>query len=630
MVLLRLNAISVSFGAKPLLEGADLALNTRERVAIVGRNGSGKSTLLKIMNGEIKADSGELVRSHGIKVSRLPQEVPEQLRGDVYSLVAGGFGESGDLLKKYRLVSESENISGRMAELEQLQARIDAVDGWQIDQKIAATLSRVGLEPAMRLEDLSGGLKRRALLARALVTDPDILLLDEPTNHLDVQSIEWLEEYLLSLSASLVFITHDRSFLRRLATRIVELDRSVLSDWPGDYDAYLRGKQASLESEQTHFALQDKKLAQEEAWIRQGIKARRTRNEGRARALQRLRREHAERRKQPDKVRMQAQEAKGSGKIVLEAENVSVELADKAVIRNLNCTVLRGDKVGIIGPNGAGKSTLLRVLLGELPPSSGTIRMGTGVKLAYYDQLRATLNPELTALENVNGGSDKVCVNGRDRHIISYMQDFLFTPDRARAPIHALSGGERNRLLLARIFVKPSNLLVLDEPSNDLDIETLELLEEILSDYKGTILLISHDREFLDNIVTDSLVFEGEGQVNAYVGGYSDYLNQKPAPPNLLATDKKTGKTHSGKTGRVKNSTKLSYKDQRELELLPKKIEELEERQSRVHELMSRQDFYKKSPAEMLSAKKLLQELDTELESCFHRWEELEARKNAK
>ncbi|MCB1753942.1 MAG: ATP-binding cassette domain-containing protein [Gammaproteobacteria bacterium] len=627
MALLRLSATSISFGDKPVLDQVDLTVAPLERIALVGRNGTGKSTLLKVIAGEITADAGEIIRTQGLKISRLEQEVPQSLSGDIYTVVAHGLGETGELLSQYKLVSESANAAERLKELESLQSRIDSSNGWQLAQKISETLSRMQLDPTGRVDTLSGGMKRRVLLARALVGEPDILLLDEPTNHLDVPAIEWLEDYLLTTRAALIFITHDRSFLRKLATRIIELDRGTLSDWPGDYEAYLRGKQALLEAEQTRHALQDKKLAQEESWIRQGIKARRTRNEGRVRALKQLRREHAERRQQMGKARMQAQLASTSGKIVLEAEHLSYSIDGKTIIRDFSTTILRGDKIGIIGPNGVGKSTLIRLLLGDLKPDSGSVQLGTGLQIAYFDQLRSSLNPQQTALENVGGGSDTVTINGKSRHIISYMQDFLFAPARARAPIHALSGGERNRLLLAKIFVQPSNLLVLDEPTNDLDVETLELLEEILSEYQGTVLLVSHDREFLDNIVTDSLVFEGDGKVEAYVGGYSDWLRQKPSEDTPLV-EKKAPSTPVDRPATKSSGNKLSYKLQRELEQLPKKIEMLEARQTELHEIMSSPDFYQQSPEQSAALQSELAEIERELEAGFLRWEELESTAN--
>ena len=632
MALLRLNSLSIAFGDKPVLDKIDLAIDANERIALVGRNGMGKSTLLKIIAGEINADSGEIVRNQGLTVARLEQEVPDSLDGSIYSVVAGGLGEAGQWLADYQRLSAAEDAAERLSELENLQGSIDAADAWPMAQKISETLSRMQLEPSVQVDTLSGGMKRRVLLARALVSDPDILLLDEPTNHLDVPAIEWLEDHLPTIRASLVFITHDRSFLRKLATRIIELDRGLLTDWPGDYGAYLRGKEAALAAEETANALQDKKLAQEEAWIRQGIKARRTRNEGRVRALKKLRREHAERRKQMGKARMQAQAASASGKVIAEVDNLNYSIGGKNLVQNFSTTILRGDKVGLIGPNGVGKSTLIRLLLGNLEADSGKIELGTNLEIGYFDQLRSALDPAKTALDNVSGGSDTVTVNGQSRHIISYMQDFLFAPERARAPIHALSGGERNRLMLARLFARPSNLLVLDEPTNDLDVETLELLEEILADYKGTVLLVSHDREFLDNIVTDSLVFEGNGKISQWVGGYSDWIDQRPDPAVAIPPKKPNTSSELKNPAPTKNKParkKLSYKEQRELEQLPQTIEKLEARQNTLHDDMASADFYKKSPEEIEAARSELKEIEQQLEQSFERWEALEELKDS-
>lgn len=623
MALLRLNSVSISFGDKPILDQIDLAIEPLERIALVGRNGAGKSTLLKIIANEINADNGEIIRSQGLTVARLEQEVPVSLTGDIYSIVASGLGKAGELLSKYKQISESPNAAELLDELGELQTQIDALDAWGLGQKVSETLSRMNLNPETDINTLSGGMTRRVLLAKSLVSSPDILLLDEPTNHLDVPAIEWLEEYLLNSRTCLIFITHDRSFLRKLATRIIELDRGYLTDWPGNYTAYLEGKQAALEVEETQNALKDKKLAQEETWIRQGIKARRTRNEGRVRALKQLRREHADRRKQAGTAKMHAQAADKSGKVIVEAKNVNYSIDGTPLIKDFSATILRGDKVGVIGPNGAGKSTLLRLLLGDLEVDSGDIKLGTNLEIAYFDQLRNALNTDLTALENVGGGSDTVIVNGQPRHIISYMQDFLFAPERARAPIHALSGGERNRLLLAKLFVKPSNLLILDEPTNDLDVETLELLEEILTGYKGTVLIVSHDREFLDNIVTDSLVFEGHAQVKNYIGGYSDWLVQRPAPALEKPSKKDTNKTAPA-AKKANPTKKLSFKEQHELEKLPKQIEALEIKQKTLHDDMSSPDFYQKSPSEVNQTTDELASVNAQLETCFERWEYLE------
>ncbi len=627
MALLRLNSTCISFGDKPILDKVDLAINPLERIALVGRNGTGKSTLLKIIANEMLTDSGEVTRKQGLKVVRLEQEVPTFLNDDIYSVVASGLSHIGEILAKYKNVSEAVDAGERLDELGKLQTQIDAVDGWQLGQRVSEILSRMQLDPNANVNALSGGMKRRVLLAKALVVDPDILLLDEPTNHLDVPAIEWLEEYLLTARVSLVFVTHDRSFLRKLATRIIELDRGALTDWPGNYETYLKGKQVALDTEKQQYALQDKKLAQEETWIRQGIKARRTRNEGRVRALKKLRQEHAQRREQMGKARMNSQVANNSGKIVFEATGVNHAFGETTIVKDFKVTILRGDKIGIIGPNGVGKSTLINLLLGKIHPHSGQIHVGTSLKIAYFDQLRTALNPELTAMENVGQGSDTVIINQKPRHIISYMQDFLFAPERARAPIHALSGGEKNRLLLAKMFVQPSNLLILDEPTNDLDVETLELLEEILMDYKGTVLLVSHDREFLDNIVTDTLVFEDSGRVKSYVGGYSDWLKHMQ---NQLPTTQSTLKPKKSLANKPISPTKkkLSYKLQRELDLLPKEIESLEKEQSDLLALMASPDFFRNASDEVKKITDALESKENILDTAYARWEELEALAN--
>ncbi|HBR98714.1 MAG TPA: ABC transporter ATP-binding protein [Gammaproteobacteria bacterium] len=627
MALLRLNAVSISFGDKPVLDQINLAISAGERIALVGRNGMGKSTLLKILAGEIKADSGEIVQQQGLTVTRLEQEVPDTLQGSVYHVVASGLGQAGQWLARYRDLAQSDDATAALPEMETLQARIEAEDAWHLDQKVGEILSKMQLDASIAMDTLSGGMKRRVLLARALVSDPDLLLLDEPTNHLDMDAIDWLETFLPTARASLVFITHDRAFLRKLATRIVEIDRGQVSDWPGDYAAYLRGKEAALAAEQTRQALQDKKLAQEETWIRQGIKARRTRNEGRVRALKKLRQEHAARRQQVGKARITAQMAENSGKVVLEADQLHYRIDDKVIVKDFSTLVLRGDKIGLLGPNGVGKSTLIRLLLGQLQPTSGTVDAGTHQQIAYFDQLRDALNPNKTALENVVDGADTLVQNGKSRHVISYLQDFLFAPERARAPIHALSGGERNRLLLARIFARPSNVLVLDEPTNDLDVETLELLEELLTDYAGTLLLVSHDREFLDNIVTSCFVFDGDGAISQWVGGYSDWLRQRPdpAPAKPAIAPENRASTTAKAPSPAAPRKKLSYKDQRELDALPKTIEDLESQQSALHAQMADSDFFKQSPEAIQAAQTTLQTVTEALEQAYVRWETLEA-----
>lgn len=626
MALLRLQNIHLSYGVPPLFEGVDFSIDAGERVALVGRNGEGKSTLMKIIAGNVKPDDGEIIAQQGLNITRLEQDVPRDLTGSVFDIVAAGLGDMGDLIAQYHHVLLELEQPGAMERLEKLQSKIEDADGWSMEQRVSTTLARLQLPEDAEMSALSGGLKRRVLLARALVSEPDILLLDEPSNHLDVASIEWLESFLLGANLTLIFVTHDRAFLRKLATRIVEIDRGRISSWPGNYDAYLRGKQAALEAEAKQHAEFDKKLAQEEVWIRQGIKARRTRNEGRVRALKKMRDERSQRRNRSGTASMQINSADRSGKIVIEAENLCYSFGEKPVFRGLNTTIMRGDKVGIIGPNGVGKSTLINVLLGKLQPDSGKLKLGTNIEIAYFDQLRESLNPEQTAQDNVAGGSDTISINGQSKHVISYLQDFLFSPARARAPITKLSGGEKNRLLLAKLFARPANLLVLDEPTNDLDVETLELLEDLLTGFGGTILLVSHDREFLDNVVTSSLVYEGEARVYEYVGGYEDWLRQRPS---ATIERERRGEKLSSKADAVTKKPeirkKLSYKDQRELDSLPATIEQLEGQLSALHDLIGGADFYQRPPQEVTEKQESLANLELELAEAYERWEQLEA-----
>lgn len=529
MALLSLKSITVSYGGPNLLDNVDFQLDKGERVCLVGRNGAGKSTLMKLIAGDIKADSGEIL-DQGLTIARLEQEVPVGTDGTVFDVVATGLGDIAPLLIAYhQVIHELETDSSEvvLARLEKAQQALEAADGWSVEQRVEAVISRLSLNPDSAFSALSGGMKRRVLLAKALVTEPDILLLDEPTNHLDIASITWLEDFLKSYGGTLLFITHDRAFLQSLATRIVQLDRGVLTSFPGNYQHYLKRREQLLAEEEQQNALFDKKLAQEEAWIRQGIKARRTRNEGRVRALQQLRRERSQRREKQGNVKMALQEAQRSGKLVLEAESVSQSYDGKRLFEDFTTLVQRGDRIGIIGPNGCGKSTLLSILLGKAQPQSGEVKLGTNLEVAYFDQLRGQLDEESTVVDNVGQGSDHVEVNGSRKHIMGYLQDFLFTPQRARTPVKALSGGERNRLLLAKLFTQPANLLVMDEPTNDLDAETLDLLEDVLMNYQGTLLLVSHDRTFINNVVTTTIVFDGDGQLREYVGGYDDWLAQR-------------------------------------------------------------------------------------------------------
>jgi ATP-binding cassette subfamily F protein uup len=626
MSLVTLQQVEVGYGGPALLNKVDFAIEPGERICIIGRNGVGKSTLLKVVNREIIPDDGSLRFQEGVKVAKLTQEVPSDTKGTIFQVVSSGLGHVGELLLEFRqLITNADEAS--MEKMARVQQKIEAEDGWAMDQRVQSVINRLGLDADIEFEALSGGMKRRVLLAQALVEQPDVLLLDEPTNHLDIESIEWLEGFLKAYKGSILFITHDRRFLKSLATRIVEIDRGQLTSWPGDYDNYLRRKEERLAAEEKQNSEFDKKLAQEEVWIRQGIKARRTRNEGRVRRLEAARKEHSERRKLIGNVDMKAQQAELSGKKVIEATDISMRYQGRQLIDNFSTLIMRGDKVGIIGPNGCGKSTLIKILLGNLSPDQGTVKLGTKLDIAYFDQHRAQLDETKSAMDNVSEGKDMMMINGKERHVISYMQDFLFTPERARAPITALSGGERNRLLLAKILAKPANLLILDEPTNDLDIETLELLEDMLENYTGTMLLVSHDRDFINNVVTSSIVFEGEGKVNEYVGGYDDWLRQRKAkePKKSASQSSDKAKQTSEKTRR--KTAKLSYKDQRELDQLPAKIAELEQKIEQVQNTMAEPDFYQQDHEKVASVSAELDSYESGLEQLFERWEELEAMK---
>ena len=633
MPLLRLDGVSLAYGHLPLLAQVDLQIEPGERVCLVGRNGAGKSTLLRVVTGAALPDEGDIWCHDTLRIAHLEQEVPPDTKETIYEMVAAGLGELGELLTEYHQVTHEAGTRERpsLQRMAKLQARIDALGGWNISQKVETVLTRLGLPADQCLASCSGGIRRQTMLARALVSEPDLLLLDEPTNHLDITAITWLENFLLAYRGALIFITHDRMFLKHLATRIIELDRGKLSSFPGDFDAYLSKKEELLEIETRAAANFDKKLAEEEAWIRQGIKARRTRNEGRVRVLQAMRRERSQRLELPGQVRFGLDAGVLSGKLVVDLRRVSFGYGDNVIIRGLSTTILRGDRIGVIGANGCGKSTLLKLILGEIAPTSGEVVMGTRLKLAYFDQHRRELNPDKTVRENMTHGSDYVAVQGRSRHVIGYLRDFLFPPQRIDSPVHALSGGERNRLLLAKIFAQSANMLVLDEPTNDLDVETLELLEDLLADYQGTLLLVSHDRTFLDNVVTSTLVFEGEGKVGEYAGGYEDWKLQraaaplkdvpKPSAPSLVAA------AVAEKTNN--RNRKLSYKERRELEALPGKIEALEVEQSELHRLMGDGDFYRQPGAKITAAMERLQALNNDLEACYTRWEALEAQARA-
>ncbi|MFQ6759627.1 MAG: ATP-binding cassette domain-containing protein [Deltaproteobacteria bacterium] len=627
MATITLKDIALSFGGLPLLNGIDLQIEPGERVCLVGRNGEGKSSLMKILSGEIEPDRGEITRQKGLRVARLTQEVPVGTTGTVYEVVAAGLGEMFGLLARYHAVShllQTDHSETVLAELEEAQHALDAANGWQAQQRVETVLSRLQLPADQEFTSLSGGLKRRVLLARSLVSEPDLLLLDEPTNHLDIEAINWLEEFLLSFSSTLLFVTHDRMLLQKIATRIVELDRGRLTSWPGNFATYLQRKQDALDAEASQSHKFDKKLAQEEAWIRQGIKARRTRNEGRVRALLDLRKERSERRNQAGKARIQMQDAERSGKLVASLKDVSFFYDGAPIIKNLSATIMRGDKVGIIGPNGAGKSTLLKLILGQLEPTQGSISLGTRIESCYFDQNREQLDPEKTVADNVTDGGDTVMVGGQPRHIISYLQDFLFAPDRTRSPVRVLSGGEKNRLLLAKLFTQPFNVLVMDEPTNDLDVETLELLEELLLDYQGTLLLVSHDRAFLNNVVTSTLVFEGEGRVEEYAGGYDDWLVQRGQTPAPAAKPEKSEKKETVPPKKAA-AKKLSYKEERELEALPSRLEEMEAKLEELHQQLGDPALYQKDPSAIPQIQKQLEALEQELKKAYGRWEALEA-----
>ncbi|EGQ7848565.1 TPA: ABC transporter ATP-binding protein [Vibrio parahaemolyticus] len=634
MALLTIHNAQLAFGDHPLLDRAEFALQENERVCLVGRNGAGKSTLMKVLAGDILLDDGKIQITQDVVVSRLEQDPPRNQEGTVYEYVSGGLAEIGEQLKIYHdlldLVAQdpSEKNINRLAKT---QEQLDHSNAWRFDDRVKNVLSALKLSPDTLLRDLSGGWQRKAALARALVCDPDVLLLDEPTNHLDVTTIEWLENFLKDFKGSIIFISHDRAFIKSMATRIVDLDRGQLSSFPGDYDNYLLEKEEMLRVEDMQNAEFDKKLAQEEVWIRQGIKARRTRNEGRVRALKKLREERRDRREVQGKVNLNIDDASRSGKIVFEAENVSFAYDGRQIVDNFSFNIMRGDRIALIGPNGCGKSTVLKLLLGQLEAQSGRLHCGTKLEVAYFDQYREILDPEKTVIDNLADGKQEVMVGGRQRHALSYLQDFLFAPKRARTPVKALSGGEKNRLLLARILLKPNNLLILDEPTNDLDIETLELLEEMLANYQGTLLLVSHDREFVDNTVTTSWIFEGDGVIEEFVGGYHDAKQQRDQALAVRFSTEKPAKKEkvveeTPKTTQLKNnSKKLSYKLQRELEALPAKLEQLESDIETLQEQVNNPEFFAKPVEQTQPILEQLAALEQELEIAFERWEELEA-----
>ncbi|AWA48966.1 MULTISPECIES: ATP-binding cassette domain-containing protein [Acinetobacter] len=631
MAYITLRDVHLAFGGPALLDGANFNLERGERVCLIGRNGEGKSTLLKLIEGSLLPDSGEVSIQNGLTVSMLAQDVPMD-SGKVADIVADGAGEAASVLKEYHEASDACVLGDMDAcdRMGMLQHKLDQLDGWALENKVNTILGKMGLDPNADLADLSGGRKRRVLLARALLTQPDVLLLDEPTNHLDVESIEWLEKFLLDQNnLTLLFISHDRSFVDSIATRIVELDRGILRGYEGNYSRYLELKAQQMEAEEKQNALFDKKLAEEEAWIRQGIKARRTRNEGRVRALKALREESKARRFQQGKVSMATQEANRSGKLVFEIENLSVSYDSKPLIKDFSAIVLRGDRIGLVGDNGVGKTTLIKAILGEIQ-HGGSVKTGTQLEVAYFDQLRNALDLEKTVMANVSEGSDFVDVNGNRRHIYSYLQDFLFSPERARTPVKALSGGERNRILLAKLLLKPSNLIVMDEPTNDLDMVTLELLEEMLSEYKGTLLLISHDRAFMDNVVTSTWVFDGKGNIDEYIGGYQDYLEQRPdqkvvdQKSDVKKAQAKAEAAALAAATPTPKKVKLSYKDQRELEQLPAEIEKLEAEQTELSEKLADGSWFVSDANAATLASQRLAEIDELLLEKLERWDVLE------
>ncbi|BEI23090.1 ABC transporter ATP-binding protein [Vibrio fluvialis] len=633
MALITIHNGLLAFGDHPLLDHADFVLQENERVCLVGRNGAGKSTLMKVLAGETIMDDGKMQVMQDVIVSRLEQDPPRDQEGNVYDYVAGGLKEVGQQLKIYQDLLDLvavEPTEANIKRLSAIQEQLEHAGAWRFEDRIKNVLSALKLDGHTKLTDLSGGWQRKAALARALVCDPDVLLLDEPTNHLDVTTIEWLEGFLKDFRGSIIFISHDRAFIKSMATRIVDLDRGKLNSFPGNYDKYLVEKEEQLRVEDMQNAEFDKKLAQEEVWIRQGIKARRTRNEGRVRALKKLREERSERREVLGKVNLQIDDAARSGKIVFEAENLQYSIDGKSIVKDFSFNIMRGDRIALVGPNGCGKSTLLKLLLGELQPDSGRLHCGTKLEVAYFDQYREMLDPEKSVIDNLADGKQEVTIGGRQRHALSYLQDFLFAPKRARTPVKALSGGEKNRLLLARIFLKSNNLLVLDEPTNDLDIETLELLEDLLANYQGTLLLVSHDREFVDNTVTSSWIFEGDGVIEEFVGGYHDAQQQRQQVLQSRNAEKvvkaekvveESPKTTSSKA----KSKKLSYKLQRELETLPVKLEELEAEIEALQEQVNSPDFFGQPVEATQPILDKLAATEQELEIAFERWEELEA-----
>jgi ATP-binding cassette subfamily F protein uup len=626
MALLGMQDVSIAFGGPPVLDRAAFGIERGERVCLLGRNGAGKSTIMKLLDGTIRPDAGDVVRQTGVTVARLEQEIPDDVAGTMFDVVAEGLGETGRLLARYHQASHQVGIDASPAalrELERLHHALDTADAWQVQTRVDTVLVHLGLDPDALFAAASGGRKRQALLARALVRQPDVLLLDEPTNHLDVDAIEWMESFLIDRGTTLLFVTHDRAFLRRMATRIVELDRGRLVDWAGDYDTYLERKEAALAAEQRERDEFDKRIAFETVRLRSSITARRSMNEGRARALDTMRRERAAWRERAGTVKLQAHEAERSGRMVAEARGVSFARGARPIVRDFDTTIMRGDRIGLIGPNGSGKTTLIRLLLGELEPDAGNIRLGTGLEIAYFDQLREQLDPEASVFDSIGDGAEFIEVGGARKHVLGYLQDFLFPAERARTPVRALSGGERNRLLLARLFTRRFNVLVLDEPTNDLDIETLDLLEDLLLEFSGTLLLVSHDRAFLDAVVTSTLVLEGGGRVGEYVGGYTDWVRQRPAAPTVIAPPAKREPAPAAPARAPSKKRKLSFKEQSELTALPDRIDALEQDRDRLYASLADPALLRDGGA-VADARARLAALEQEIVALTERWEALE------
>ncbi|WP_067702929.1 ABC transporter ATP-binding protein [Erwinia sp. ErVv1] len=635
MSLISIHGAYLSFSDAPLLDNTELHIEENERVCLVGRNGAGKSTLMKIINREQPLDDGRIIYEQDLVVARLQQDPPRNVKGSVYDFVAEGVNEQAEYLKAYHAISHlvmTDPSDKNLNEMGRLQSILDHQNLWQLETRIHDVLKQIGLDADAPLSSLSGGWLRKAALGRALVSNPRVLMLDEPTNHLDIETIDWLETFLKTFQGSIIFISHDRSFIRNMATRIVDLDRGKLVSWPGNYDEYLLGKEEALRVEEMQNAEFDRKLAQEEVWIRQGIKARRTRNEGRVRALKALRNERSERREVMGKANMQVEEASRSGKIVFELENVSYRMGEKQLVRDFSVQVQRGDKIALIGPNGCGKTTLLKLMLEQLKADSGRVHIGTKLEVAYFDQHRAELDPDRTVMDNLAEGKQEVMVNGKPRHVLGYLQEFLFHPKRAMTPVRALSGGERNRLLLARLFLKPSNLLILDEPTNDLDVETLELLEELIDGYQGTVLLVSHDRQFVDNTVTECWIFDGQGDIGTFVGGYHDAQRQRAAWKQNRAAAKAVATTQRQESVKSepakRGASKLSYNVQRELEQLPQKMEDLEQQLESLQAQVADASFFSQPHEVTQPVLDALSQAEQALEVAFERWEYLESLKN--